>query len=90
MPAGADLLSRTGHCRRARAASLVAGTLTIEPRVDVPLAEPPLAADSDGWNLPGLDKAIHRTEIDLKVFKDLFRGQEDFVVRKVQRQYDSL
>ena len=69
--------SPAARCRRRPARSR---PLAVEPGVDVALAEPPLPADAHGGNLPGLDQAVDRTEVDLEVFEDLFRGEEDFVV----------
>jgi len=63
--------------------ALPAGTLGIKPGVDVTFAEPPLAADTNGGNLAGLDEPVHRAKVDLEVFQDFFSRQEDFVVRKI-------
>ena len=67
----------------AAAGALAARPLAVEPGVDVALAEPPLAADADGGNLPGFDQPVDRTKVDLEVLEDLFGRQKDFVVRKV-------
>ena len=49
-----------------------ARTLTIEPRVDIALAEAPLAAHAHRWNLSGLDQPVDRAQIDLKIGENFF------------------
>src|SRR5439155_6119785 len=63
---------RRGTCRAARA-------LAVEPRVDVALAEPPLPADADCWNLARLDQPVHGPEVDLEVFQDFLGREKRFV-----------
>ena len=60
--------------------------LAVEPRVDVPLTESPLAPHSDRRDLVRLDKAIDRPKVDLQVFEYFFRGQEDFIAGKMEWQ----
>jgi len=78
------------RCRRRgcrwRAPSSRMGSLTIEPGVDVPFAESPLASDSNGGNLSRFDETVNGPEIDLKVFEDLFGRQKHFVGRQIQSQ----
>src|SRR5262245_47758341 len=53
--------------------------LRLEPRVDVALAEPPLASHAHRGDLARLDEAVHRSQVDLKVLEDLF-GREKALV----------
>ena len=53
--------------------------LALEPRVDVALAEPPLAAYPNRRNLACFDQPVDRAQVDVKVVKDLFSSQKRFV-----------
>jgi hypothetical protein len=76
----APLACRTGaDAAGAGAGASAARTLAVEPRVDVALAEPPLAADAHGGDLAGFDQPVHGAEVDLEVLQDFFRRQKRFV-----------
>src|SRR5207244_2632151 len=55
-----------------------ARTLTIEPRVDIALAEAPLAAHAYRWNLSGLDQPVDCAQIDLKIGENFFSCEKRF------------
>src|SRR3954470_8409084 len=65
--------------RRRGGARTAARTLALEPRVDVALAEPPLAADADRGNLACFDQAIDGPQVHLEVLEDLLGGQKALV-----------
>ena len=75
----APLACRTGADAAGAGRDAAARPLAVEPRVDVALAEPPLAADADGGNLAGFDQPVHGAEVDLEVLQDFFRRQKRFV-----------
>src|SRR5207244_7437134 len=56
-----------------------ARSLAVEPRIDVALAEAPLAADPDRRNLSRLDEAINGPQVDLQILEHLFRREKRFV-----------
>src|SRR5205085_6875883 len=69
-----------GSCvagRRSR--SNGAGTLALEPGVDVALAETPLPPDANCRDLARLDQPLDGPEIDLQVVEYLFGRQEALV-----------
>src|SRR5262249_3620633 len=65
--------------RAGRGAGPAARALRLEPRVDVALAEPPLAPHADRGDLACFDQAIDRAQIDRKVLESLF-GREKTLV----------
>src|ERR1700675_2345472 len=67
MLASSSTTSTRGRALPAAGGAAAARALAVEPRVDVALAEPPLAADPDGGNLAGLDQAIDGPQVDLEV-----------------------
>ena len=52
--------------------AIPSGALRVQPCVNVTLAEPPLPANADGGNLPGLDQSVNSPKVDLEVFQDFF------------------
>ena len=83
-------LPRVADRRRGRcgpfAAAAAAGTLAVEPRVDVALPEPPLPADANRGYFSSFNQAIDRAEVDLEVLKHLFGGEKYFVRWKIECQ----
>ena len=71
---------RAAAARRGRRlARPAARPLAVEPRVDVALAEPPLASDADRGNLAGLDQPVDRAQVHLEVLEHLLGGEKRFV-----------
>jgi hypothetical protein len=62
------------------------GPLAVQPRVDIPFAEPPLATHSNSRNLAGLDQAVDGAQVDLEVLENLFSRQENVIVSEVSGQ----
>ena len=58
--------------------------LAVEPRVDVPAAEPPLPADPHGRQLPGVDQAVDRPQVHLQVGEHLVGGEKPFRVSQIR------
>ena len=55
--------------------SLFALLLSDSPFVDLLSDEPPVGAYFEGWNLAGLDHAVHRGAVQLQVFGQLVNGK---------------
>ena len=60
------------------------GTARFEPRVDVALPKPPLAAHPDSRDLARLDEPVDRAEVHLEVGEHLLGRQESFVNHAVR------
>src|SRR5207244_13589908 len=81
------LAGAAGRRRRGRRGrSIAARPLTVEPGVDVALAESPLAADPHSRNLSRLNQTINSTKVDLQVLENFLGRQEHFVCREIERQ----